>query len=478
MPKTDRPSNELLDAYRAGSESAAGEMFDRYVDRLTQLARARLSAKLARRVDADDVVQSAYRSFFIAARGDRFALQASGDLWKLLARITLHKLYRQAAHHTADKRTMQREQPVTEDRGNSEPSPEEAVALADQIEDLMRRLDPLTRQVLELRLQGRSTREIADEIDKTDRTVRRMLGTIRRLIDGAEIEPADDVEEVERIATSHFQQHGELQLRDYRLQQLIGSGATGKVYRSIETATGETVAVKFLMKEVLHRPAVVRRFVAEAGIVRCLDHPGIVGIAGIGRTPIGGFFHVQDWVDGPSLARFAVDDSTDWQLAAGWIVDAAGALQFAHENGVTHCDVKPANLLLGADGKVRLTDFGLAQQVSLTHSIRDGIGGTVGYLAPEQIDETRGRIGPRTDLFGLGATLFALLTGRPPVIGDSMSDILDQLMSDEPLPSVGALRPDLPVAAVAVVDRCLEKHPNDRFASAAELMAALAPFGE
>lgn len=474
MPNTDRPSNELLDAYRAGSESAAGEMFDRYVERLTQLARTRLSAKLSRRVDADDVVQSAYRSFFIAARGDRFALQASGDLWKLLARITLHKLYRQAAHHTADKRAMQREQPLADDGGDAEPSAEEAVAIADQIEELMRRLDPTLRHVLELRLQGRSTREIANEIDKTDRTVRRMLGTIRRLIDGAEVEPADDAEEVEQIATSHFQQHGELHLGDYRLLQLIGIGATGKVYRSIDSVTGETVAVKFLVKEVLHRPAVVRRFVEEAGIVRRLEHPGIVGITGIGRTPIGGFFLVQDWIDGPSLTKYAVDDSTDWQLAAGWIADAAGALKFAHENGVTHCDVKPANLLLGPDGKVRVTDFGLAQNVSANRTIRDGIGGTVGYLAPEQIDESRGEIGPRTDLFGLGATMFALLTGRPPVVGDSMSEIFDQLLSNEPLPSVGSLRPDLPVAAGAVVDRCLAKEPADRFVSAAELIAAIA----
>lgn len=407
--------------------------------------------------------------------------------------MTLHKLYRKARHHTAGKRSVTRDQAIVAEIARREPTPEEAVALTDELDDLLRRLDPESRRVLEMRLRGHDPAEIADDIGKSKRTVRRMLAAIWEDIarhgdfrlPADEDAPADANEspiqsqravvdaQVDALAVDHFRRFGELSLSRFRLESLIGSGASGKVYRSTDLETGGTVAVKFLMKEVQRRPEIVRRFIEEAGIVRRLAHPGIVGISGIGRTPIGGFFLVQEWIDGPNLSRFAVDRSTEWGLAARWITDAAEAIEFAHSEGVIHCDLKPANLLLAPDGRVRVTDFGLATR-AFADAMRDrGIAGTVGYLAPEQVEPDLGAITPRTDLFGLGATLFALLTGQPPIVGDSIPEILSHLIAGNPLPSVATLRPDLPAAAVAIVDRCLAKRADDRFQSARELYDVL-----
>lgn len=182
------PSAELLIRYQAGDQQAAEQLFHRYIDRLTLLARARLSPRLASRTDPEDIVLSAWRSFFVGVRAGRFSLRRSGDLWRLLVSITMHKLYHQVRQHTADIRDVSAEQRLEnlhdehlpEDR--REPTPEEAVALADELEWAMAQLDAFGRRVLELRLQGEQLLEIAGESGRSERTVRRMLDTIRQLL--------------------------------------------------------------------------------------------------------------------------------------------------------------------------------------------------------------------------------------------------------------------------------------------------------
>jgi len=177
-------SAEILQRYRNGDEAAANELFCRYVGRLTLLARSRLSPKLASRTDPEDIVLSAYRSFFIGARDGRFLLARSGDLWRLLVSITMHKLYRQVREHSAEKRAVSAERTGfgAKEQGllfSREPSPEEAIAVADELEALMSTLDTFARRVLELRLQEQELSAIAAETGRSDRTVRRTLRTIR-----------------------------------------------------------------------------------------------------------------------------------------------------------------------------------------------------------------------------------------------------------------------------------------------------------
>lgn len=189
---TSNPSpKELLDRLRRGDESAAAELFDRYVDRLIELARSRLSAKLARRLDPEDIVQSAYRSFFHHARGGRYEVREEEDLWRLLAAITLHKVLRRAKYHRAQKRNVDSEESgvlwstlraVGHEAYAREPTPEEAFALQDQVEEVMRRLSKLQRRVIELRLQGNSVEEISIEAKCSERSVYRAVGLARKYL--------------------------------------------------------------------------------------------------------------------------------------------------------------------------------------------------------------------------------------------------------------------------------------------------------
>ena len=192
-----KADDSLMARWRDGDQQAAGELFHRYANRLIALARSRLSAKLSRRIDAEDVVQSAYRSFFGDARDGRYDLQPGADLWKLLVTIMLHKLQLQVQRNLRQKRSMDREQNfgsedslvgIQADVFARDPSPVEAVALSDELEQLMRSLEPLERRMFELRLQGRDLEEIATATDRTERTVIRVLGRIKERLEKLQLD--------------------------------------------------------------------------------------------------------------------------------------------------------------------------------------------------------------------------------------------------------------------------------------------------
>ncbi|MFN0055495.1 MAG: RNA polymerase sigma factor [Planctomycetales bacterium] len=179
----DTPSVELLKRFRGGDQEAAADLFRRYLGRLTVLARSRLSRRIAQRVDPEDVVLSAYRSFFVRAHDGRVELTRSGDLWRLLVAITLHKLHRTVAHHQAQRRNVGQEQPgeaelenaARDGRLSMPPTAEEAVAVAELLERLLADLPPVQRKIVELRLQDHRLDEIAKAVQRSERTVRRLL---------------------------------------------------------------------------------------------------------------------------------------------------------------------------------------------------------------------------------------------------------------------------------------------------------------
>jgi RNA polymerase sigma factor (sigma-70 family) len=184
----EQPSDNLIARWREGDQQAAAALFQLYADRLIALARSQLSSQLSRRIDAEDVVQSAYRSFFNAAREGRFQLQQTDELWQLLVTITLHKLSDQARHQSAAKRRVTSEQSYgSEDSliglgaavSGRQPSPMEAAALVDEVAHTMRQLAPAHRRILELRLQGYNLYEIAVETHCCQRTVRRVLERLK-----------------------------------------------------------------------------------------------------------------------------------------------------------------------------------------------------------------------------------------------------------------------------------------------------------
>ena len=187
IESSDPPSAELFARYVAGEDEAADVIFARYMGRLTRLARSRLCARLAARVEPEDVVLSAYRSFFVRARAGEFALVRGGDLWRLLAAIALHKVRRQHALHFAARRTVTREakaRPLVVDGPLAvaeahEPGPDEAAALAEELELCLAALPADQRRVVELRLSGTEVDRIASDIGRTERTVRRILELAR-----------------------------------------------------------------------------------------------------------------------------------------------------------------------------------------------------------------------------------------------------------------------------------------------------------
>ena len=186
---TDERSGDLVARWRSsGDQQAAAALFQRYADRLIALARSRLSAQLSQRVDPEDVVQSAYRSFFADVREGRYEVERGGDLWHLLVAITLSKVEHQVERHTSQKRAVHREQQFSNDGSQlafewalagREPSPVAALVLADQVEQLMRPLDGSQRHMLELRLQGHNLMEIAAACHCSEATVRRLLDCIK-----------------------------------------------------------------------------------------------------------------------------------------------------------------------------------------------------------------------------------------------------------------------------------------------------------
>lgn len=484
-------SADLLRRVQADSESAAAAVFERYVERLTRLARSRLAAELAARVDPEDIVQSAYRSFFVAARQGRFTVSESGDLWRLLVEVTLHKLYRQASRHKAARRSVRRDRAsrdgsIWQRVAGTEPTPEQAAIAAEELEALLKKLPPQGREVVALALQGHQQREIAAKLGVGDRTVRRWLKAARVALaaessasagplPGRPIvkQPNRPVRQKPRppIKSRPASEHADLQWSDYLLHEQIGAGATGKVYRALERSTGRLVAVKFLRKSLVREASVVERFLRESQTAAALGHPQIVGTQGAGRTPGGGWFLVMQLVNGRDLHSIARHQTIAAGQAADWIAAAARIVQFAHDRGIIHCDLKPGNLLLDTQNAVWVTDFGLAIRLA-DEAPYALLAGTPAFMAPEQVDPCWGQISPRTDVWGLGATLFYLLHGRPPHAGRDVAETLARVVAGKAVEFPGR-RKRVFRHHIEACRRCLMKRPDDRFASAAEVAAAL-----
>ena len=266
---------------------------------------------------------------------------------------------------------------------------------------------------------------------------------------------------------------GPLSYDDYLLQEMLGAGRFGRVYRSWRQGLDRSVAVKYLRKSFQQDPEAVERFIGEARTVSQLEHLGIVPIHGVGKTPGGGYFLAMDLVQGGDLSQRIGQGQVSIAAAMRWMIEACEALEHAHQRGIIHCDLKPANLLLDEHGHVRLTDFGLARSVGQDAWLNDRIEGTCGFMAPEQVSGWWGSISPQTDVYGAGAVLFTLLTGETPCRGATIADVLAQVVSGTSARSPNELRFDVPAQLNDICVHCLAKSPDARFASARQLGTVL-----
>jgi hypothetical protein len=261
----------------------------------------------------------------------------------------------------------------------------------------------------------------------------------------------------------------------YELVRALGGGGMGEVYLARDLSADRLVAMKFLRHP--GNPTAVERFLTEVRALAAIDHPNIVRVFGHDFYRAVPFF-TMEFVGGGSLGeRVKVGGPLDPTEAARVVAQAARAVSAAHAARVLHRDLKPSNILLAEDGAPKVSDFGLAKRTDKDDGITTLTGplGTPSYMPPEQVSGRHGEVGEAADVYGLGATLYTLLTRRAPFAGDTHAEIVAQVEAVPPK-RIRALRPEVPLGLEAIALKCLEKKPADRYPTAAALADDLERF--
>jgi predicted Ser/Thr protein kinase len=264
---------------------------------------------------------------------------------------------------------------------------------------------------------------------------------------------------------------GELIAGRYELEELVGSGGMSSVYRAHDRLLERTVALKILHEQFTRDDAYVERFRREARAVAQLAHPNIVTVIDRGEQD-GRQFIVFEYVHGMNLKELMTQEGPlSPREAIELALQVARGLSFAHESGLVHRDVKPQNVLLDADGRAKVTDFGIAHAVDVDGmTITGTIMGTSNYIAPEQ---ARGQpVDEQTDVYSLGCVLYELLAGHVPFDGDNFVAVAMRHVND-PVPSVRDVRPDVPPHLDWAIQQAMAKDHDERFESMADFAAEL-----
>ncbi len=281
---------------------------------------------------------------------------------------------------------------------------------------------------------------------------------------------------------------GELLAGKYRVQQVLGSGGMGYVVAALHEQLGKRVAVKLLAPELCDNEDSVTRFLREARAAVQIHSEHVARVIDVGEDANGSPYMVMEFLSGHDLSEeLDLPGKLEVSVAIDYVLQASEAVAEAHSLNLIHRDLKPANLFLThrPDGSslVKVLDFGISKAINVednplepvpsltaTHSLL----GSPAYMSPEQIRRPKS-VDTRTDIWSLGSILFELLTRGPPFHADSPLALLAAVVSD-PLPSIRENRPDVPAELEAVIAKCLEKKPENRYQTVAELAFALAPF--
>jgi tetratricopeptide (TPR) repeat protein/predicted Ser/Thr protein kinase len=271
-------------------------------------------------------------------------------------------------------------------------------------------------------------------------------------------------------------------LGPYEVRQHVASGGMGDVYRAVRVDDyRQTVAVK-VIRPGLADDELRQRFRTERQVLAGLNHPNVVRLLDGGATEDGLLYFVMEYIDGEPLDRWCARRRPALREQLRLLLEVARAVDYAHQQGVIHRDLKPGNVLVTPAGVAKITDFGLAKRLDQEAAPPAGgatrtgvILGTPNYLAPEQAGSASGAVGPATDVYALGAILYELLTGRPPFRGATLLEALEQVRSAESVPP-SRLHPQLPRDLETVCLKALAKEPGRRYATAAALAADLDNF--
>ncbi|MEE9168121.1 MAG: protein kinase [bacterium] len=255
----------------------------------------------------------------------------------------------------------------------------------------------------------------------------------------------------------------------YEILEKLGAGGMGVVYKAQDTKLDRFVALKFLPPHLSQSEEEKKRFIHEAKAASALDHPNICTIYEIDETEDGQMFIAMACYEGESLKDRIERGPLPLDECIDIAIQAAQGLAKAHSKKIIHRDIKPANILLTEDGQIKIVDFGLAKLAGRTMLTKEGATlGTVAYMSPEQAQGEQ--VDHRTDIWALGAVLYEMVTGRQPFAGDYEQAVVYSIINEDPEPLTG-LRSDVPMALEQVVNKCLDKNPEERYQHVDEMPA-------
>lgn len=263
---------------------------------------------------------------------------------------------------------------------------------------------------------------------------------------------------------------GDWSIGEHEILDEIARGGMGVIYRAREPHSGRIVALKCILAYQGDSDQALARFRREAETAARLDHPNIVPIYHVGETADGSPFFTMKYATNGSLLQARGPLRQEPRQSVRLMAKVAGAVQYAHEQGVLHRDLKPGNILLDGRGEPLVSDFGLARCEEIASHLTRSLTsfGTPGYIAPEQADGPAAQLTSAADIYSLGAILFELLTGRPPFQGDNALGVMKQ-SAEKPAPKLRALAPHLDRDLETICARCLERDPSSRYRSAGSL---------
>ena len=261
----------------------------------------------------------------------------------------------------------------------------------------------------------------------------------------------------------------------YLIESLIGVGGMANVYKGKDVRTGNPIAVKVLKEEFLDNEELVRRFKNESKAISILDHPNIVKVYDVSVTDKLQYI-VMEYIDGITLKEYLKQrgGALTWKEVVHFATQVLGALDHAHSKGIVHRDVKPQNIMLQADGSIKMMDFGIARfSRAQSQTVSDKAIGSVHYISPEQAKGDR--TDARTDIYSTGVMMYEMLSGQLPFDGTGAVSIAIMQISEKPKP-LADIAPNIPVGLRQITEKAMEKKPEDRFQSAKEMLAAIDAF--